>query len=101
MLGFKRDWKSFSYVEKNVFPTCVAVKILCLNGTVEVDEFLLLKALSLLFELNLHLMSVMQVFCLLSYGIFMSPPVRMALQRSVGQKKVIFKNRLQKQKLKG
>lgn len=47
-----------------MFPTCVAVEIIFLNGTVEEDESLLLKPSSLLFELNLHLMLVMQVFCL-------------------------------------
>lgn len=66
VLDFRRGWKSFSYVEKNpIFSTCIALEFLCLNRTVEINEFLLLKELSLLFELNLHLLSVMQVFCLL------------------------------------
>lgn len=101
VLDFKRDWKSFSYVGKQFFPACVAAEILCLNRTVEVDEFLLLKALSLFFELNLHLMLVMQVFCLSILGHLHVPTCSCGSAAQRGKKKVIPKNRLQKQKLKG
>lgn len=89
-VGFLKRLEIILLCGKEFFPTCVAVEILCLNGTVEVREFLLLKALSLLCVLNLHLKSVVQVFCL------RAPSCPHLL--SVGQKEVTPKSGLQKQK---
>lgn len=100
MLDFKR-LEVILLDGKTVFPTCVAIEILCLNGTVEVDGFLLLKALSLLFELSYsYALSVVQVFCCLTVSL--CPHLLVRLCSSVwDRKKAILKNRLQKQKLRG